>query len=200
MSSLKFVEIKLWIVFKIWSFSFASWAVWWRLVWAVPPKLPRKTFYSKLALIVQVNITSFRLSTKIELLFCRKNLQNSISLLSSVLLPVAAVDGWRKFLEKERQYVDKPGLPHHKKLVDATKAVEEILIKNEHPNTLKLFEELIGYGAQLLPHIKNERAHQIHSEIIDDIRKLIADHAANKLGKDDMHNFIRKTYKSISAF
>lgn len=129
-----------------------------------------------------------------------KEFQNFILLLNYFLLPVAAVDGWRKFLEKEQQYVDAPGLPHHKKLLDATKQVEEILIKNDQANTLKLFDELVGYAEQLLPHIKNELAKKIHSEIVADAKKLIADGAANKLGKDDLYNFIRKAYKGVSVF
>lgn len=130
----------------------------------------------------------------------KKIFLNFNSFLSFILLPVAAVDGWRKFLEKERQYVDQEGLPHHQKLVDALKQVEEVLIANEHTNTIKLFKELTGYGSQLLPHIQNETARRIHSELINDVKKLIADAEANKLGKDDMYNFIRKAYRSVSAF
>lgn len=112
---------------------------------------------------------------------------------------VAAVDGWRKFLEKERRYIAKAGLPHHKKLVDEVKQVEEALIKHEDVNTLKLFKILNAVSTQLLPYIQNEKARRIHSGLVDDVNKLIASSEAHKLGKEDLHNFIRKAYKSISA-
>lgn len=140
------------------------------------------------------------LNSSVVNIWCHPNkiIPNLISFLLSII-PVAAVDGWRKFLEKERQYIAKEGLSHQQQLYDGVKDVEEALIKNEHVNTLKLFKILNAAATKLLPYIQNEHARRIHSEIVDDVNKLIADGAANKLGKDDMHDFIRKAYKSISA-
>lgn len=101
--------------------------------------------------------------------------------------------------QEEKQYVDQDGLPHFQQLIDGVEQVEEALFKNENVNTLKLFKTLNAVATLLLPHIQNERARQIHSGVVDDVNKLIADADANKLGKDDMYNFIRKTYKSISG-
>lgn len=112
----------------------------------------------------------------------KKLIPNLISFLLSIF-PVAAVDGWRKFLEKERQYIAKEGLLRHQELVDGVKDVEEALIKNDHVNTLKLFKALNAIGNPLLPYIQNEEALRIHLEIIDDVNKQVADGAANKLAK-----------------
>lgn len=119
--------------------------------------------------------------------------------ISIFIFPVSAVDGWRKFLEKERQYVHKDGLRYYQKLVDGVENVEKVLIANEHVNTLKLFKILNAEAIQLLPYIQNEKARKIHSEIVEDVKKLINDSDSNKLGPNDMHNFIRKTFKSVSA-
>lgn len=109
------------------------------------------------------------------------------------------MDGWRKFLEKEKQYISKDGLQHHQQLVDGVEKVEKALIANEHVNTLKLFKILNAVASQLLPYIQNEKARKIHAEVVEDVKKLIDDSAANKLGPNDMHNFIRKTFKGVSA-
>lgn len=91
-------------------------------------------------------------------------------------------------------------MPHYQKLVNGLKQLEETLIKNEDANTLKLFNSINHIVIQLLPHIQNEAARRIHSGFIVDTDKLLADSAAHKLGKNDIHNFLRKAYKSISAF
>lgn len=114
------------------------------------------------------------------------------------MLPVVAVNGFRKFLEREKKFIGNEGLPLHQQLVDGMVKVEEALIINEDVNTLKLFKILNAAAAKLLPHIQNERIRRVRSEIVDDVNKLVADGAANKLGKDDIHNFIRKAYKAFS--
>lgn len=110
------------------------------------------------------------------------------------------MDGWRKYLEKEKQYISKDGLPYHQKLLDGVEQVEKALIANENVNTIKLFKILNAEAIKLLPYIQNEKARKIHLEIIEDVKKLISDSESNKLGPNDLHNFVRKTYKNISAF
>lgn len=115
------------------------------------------------------------------------------------LFSAAAVDGWRKFLEKEGQYVSKEGLPYHQQLTGAVEILGKALIEDKDADTIKLLKMSNALGIQLLPHVQNEKFRRIHSEIIDGINKLSNDAESNKLGSDDVHNFIRKAYKSMST-
>lgn len=109
------------------------------------------------------------------------------------------MDAWRKYLEKQRKNVDKDGLPLFQKLVDGSGLLAKALTEDNDAQTIELLKLLNAVGVPLLPHIQDEKARQIHSVIVDDVAKLIADAAANKLGKDDVHNFVKRTYVGISA-
>lgn len=124
-------------------------------------------------------------------------------LLCKSLLPfifsASALAAWKKFVEKEGKYISNDGRPLHQKLVDGQGLLEKALTEDKDANTIELLKLLNAVGTQMLPHIQDEKVRQIHSVVVDDVSKLINDAAANKLGKDDIHNFIRKTYKGVSA-
>lgn len=117
----------------------------------------------------------------------------------SLFFLAPAVDAWKKYLEKQRKYIDKDGLPLFQKQVDGIPLLEKALTEDKDANTIELLKLLNAVGVPLLPHIQDEKARKIHSVIVDDTNKLITDAAANKLGKDDIHNFVKKTYAGISA-
>lgn len=118
----------------------------------------------------------------------------------SSIFPAPVVYEWQKFLQREGIFVSHEGQPMHQKLLDGVVYLEKALIEDKDVKTLKLFDKLDAVATQLLPYIQNERMRRIHSEVIDDANKLVADEATNRLGKDDTHNFLRKTYKRISDF
>lgn len=84
-------------------------------------------------------------------------------------------------------------------MLGAVEVLGKALIEDENVNTIKLLKMSNRLGVQLLPYVQNENVRRIHSDIIDDINKLSDDLASNKLGPDDVHNFIRKAYKSMST-
>lgn len=95
--------------------------------------------------------------------------------------------------------MSKEGLPYHQQITGAVGALEKALIEDKDTNTIKLLKMSNGIGTQLTPFIQNEKVRQVHLGIIDGINKLSDDAASNKLGPDDVHNFIRKAYKNMST-
>lgn len=97
------------------------------------------------------------------------------------------------------QSVSKEGLPFYQQMTGAGVVLGNALFEDKDANTIKLLKMSNGLAVQLTPYIQNEKVRQVHLGIIDGINKLSDDAASNKLGPDDVHNFIRKACKNMST-